>query len=214
MSIDITVGAEAIYKAMSEVEVEPDEIFLLETKRTTSEPKFIRVEIHDFAKKMKDEKFKKEAILTPTFDIVGKKLAISVQPEEKNSEGIAVYLMNQNKEEITASCTIDGVVTQRSFEKKELSAGSGLGFSCFVTHEDFKKWAVRHDDLKLDVRVTLHFSDNVSGWTIKGYLRKIIFSRIIYNFNPTANQRLSSILWRWQWLISTSEMTRPSPTSP
>ena len=40
MSIDITVGAEAIYKAMSEVEVEPDEIFLLETKRTTSEPKF------------------------------------------------------------------------------------------------------------------------------------------------------------------------------
>ena len=52
---------------------EPDEIFVMETKRTTSEPKCIRIEIHDFSKKMKDEKFKKEPILSLTFDIVGKK---------------------------------------------------------------------------------------------------------------------------------------------
>merc|ERR1719361_1312750 len=107
----------------------------METKRTTTETKFIRIEIHDFAKKMTDGKFKKEPTLSPTFDIVGKKFTISVKPEEKNSDGIAVYLMNQNKEEITASCTFDGILTQRSFEKKELSPGSGRGFSCFVTNE-------------------------------------------------------------------------------
>ena len=45
---------------------ESDEIFVMEAKRTTSETKSIRIEIHDFTKKMKDEKFKKEPIVTPT----------------------------------------------------------------------------------------------------------------------------------------------------
>ena len=77
---------------------DPDEFFVLETKRTTSETKTVRLEIHDYTEKMKDEHFKKEPIMTPTFDIVGKKLAISIDPEEQNSGGIAIFLRNQDKE--------------------------------------------------------------------------------------------------------------------
>lgn len=148
---------------------EPDEIFVMETMRTTSETKFIRIEIHDFTKKMIYEHFKKEPILSPIFDIVGKKLAISVQSNVENFDSIGIYLQNQNKEEIIATCTIDGILSKFSFEKKRISPGSGMGFPCLVTNEVFKRWAQRYNDLKLDVWVTLHFSENVSGWTIKGY---------------------------------------------
>ena len=147
---------------------DPDEFFVMETNRTTSETKTVRLEIHDFTEKLKDEYFKKEPIMSPTFDIVGKKLAISIDPEEQNSGGIAIYLRNLDKDKITATCTINGILKTMMFEKKEVGPGKGIGFPCFVSHGDFKKWSERNVDLKLDLTVTLHFSENSSGWTNKG----------------------------------------------
>ena len=52
-------------------------------------------------------------------------------------------------------------------EKKELNPGSGWGSGCFVTYEEYKKWAKENGDIfKLELNVTLHFSDQ-SGWTNK-----------------------------------------------
>ena len=127
-----------------------DEFFVLETKSSTSETKTVRVEIHDFTKKMEDEKNKKKPIDSPTFKIVGKKLAIRVRPDVtfEDSTGVGVYLMNLNKEKITASATftilnkkmtltLDGLGhPEMSLKKKEFNPGAGLGWACILTHDE------------------------------------------------------------------------------
>ena len=150
-----------------------DELFVLETKSTTSETKTVRVEIHDFTNKIEDEKNKKKPIDSPTFKIVGKKLAIRVYPEEtrEDSTGVGFYLRNLNEEQITVTATfiVTGCLGEMSLIKREINPGVGLGWPCFLTHEEYKKASELNGDIfKLKVKVNLHFSENQSGWTIKG----------------------------------------------
>ena len=53
--------------------------------------------------------------------------------------------------------------------KVEIPSGHGRGFPNFMTHEEYKNVAKFVGDIfKIKVEVTLHFSENKSGWTNKG----------------------------------------------
>ena len=150
-----------------------DELFVLETKSTTSETKTVRVEIHDFTNKIEDEKNKKKPIDSPTFKIVGKKLAIRVYPEEtrEDSTGVGFYLRNLNEEQITVTATfmVTGCSREMSLKKREINPGAGSGWACVLTHEEYKKsFKLNGDIFKLRVMVTLHFYENQSAWTSNG----------------------------------------------
>ena len=148
-----------------------DEVFVLETKSTTSETKTVMVEIHDFTKKIENEQNKHKPIDSPSFNMVGKKLAVRVYPEEarEDSPGVGVYLMNQNKEQITATATIATKIKNWTMPKGEIEPGEGRGYACFLTHEEYRKWHKENDDIfKLKVNITLHFSEKKSSWTNKG----------------------------------------------
>ena len=147
-----------------------------ETKGLTSETKTFIVTIDEFTKKIDDEKTKNKAIYSPVFKIVSKKLSICVYPEQKidNYTGIAVYLQNENKEEITASYTAtlisvgDELAKKRSRNKKkvEIKPGSGRGWPCFVTTEEYKQWAEEHgDEFQVELKVKLHFTNSKNTWT-------------------------------------------------
>ena len=152
----------------------PDVFFVLENKSTTSETKTVRIDIPDFTKKIQDEANKMKPIDAPPFKIAGKKMAVSVQPYEarENSRGIGVYLVNLTEDEkLTATFTM--IVCSRELTvgpcKSEIDPDTNMGYPCLLTHEVYKKWAKENGDiLKLEVKLTLHFSDNQSSWAIKG----------------------------------------------
>ena len=144
----------------------------LETKGSTSETKTFMVVIQDFNKKIDDLKTKNQAIHTPVFKIVGKKMSISVYPviRQDNDTGIGVYLNNENNEEIIVSFTAtlmgEEISRKRKLRNAKIDPGSACGFPRFFTLEEYNNLAKEDGDIfQLEVKVKLHFSQTKSCWT-------------------------------------------------
>ena len=123
--------------------------------------KTVHVEIHNFIKKIDDEKNKKNQILCPKFKVGDTILSIAVYPQDanENSDGyIGVYLMNEENEKITATATFkhaSGV--EKTKKNMEMPAKTGSGRAKFLSHKAYKEWAKDHGDVfKVEVKITLH----------------------------------------------------------
>lgn len=154
--------------------VDNAELFELElgTKGSTSETKTFNVFIQEFTRKIDIIKTKKQAINTPEFKIVGKKMSISVYPviRQDNDTGIGVYLNNENNEEIIVSFTAtlmgEEISRKRKLRNAKINAGSACGFPRFFTQEEYNNLAKEDGDIfQLEVKVKLHFSQNTRVWT-------------------------------------------------
>ena len=171
--------------------VDNAELFELElgTKGSTSETKTFNVFIQEFTRKIDIIKTKKQAINTPEFKIVGKKMSISVYPviRQDNDTGIGVYLNNENNEEIIVSFTAtlmgEEISRKRKLRNAKINAGSACGFPRFFTQEEYNNLAKEDGDIfQLEVKVKLHFSQNTRVWTEIWYL--IVTSVTIIQFLP------------------------------
>ena len=150
---------------------EPDRMFVHETS-WSEVTETICVKIKDFTEKIEDLENKKKPIKSPRFVLAGKSLSVGVYvyPEDfhENSEKfISVYLNNYSKENITATLNFKssiGAGENRTI-KKRISAGHMRGHRHFLSHSDYKKWALENEDIfSLEVKVTLHVK-NPGTWT-------------------------------------------------
>ena len=167
--------------------VEPqEEVFVLETEYKSSPVKIVNIEIQDFSTRLDREETRKNGINSPKFTIEGNDLKIKVRPEDwcaGGSGNIAVFLYNESANIIRASCEMkESSGVERSFQKKEIKAGIGVGFPNFMPHPGTRQIkdcseADADDVFRLEVRVRLHYlEDNSStSWTHKR-LRKTLNS--------------------------------------
>jgi len=160
---------------------EPDRTFVQKTQ-WSEVTETICVKIQDFTEKIDDLENKKEPIDSPKFTIAGKELSVGIYPEdwrENAGEFISVSLSNDSKESITATVNCKSSSGgNRSVEKKLIGAGNEMGFSQFLSHEDFKKWAWDNEDIfSLQVEVTLHVKGPAT-WTIGRTKPKLQFDPI------------------------------------
>ena len=140
-----------------------EEIFILKTEKIDRN-KTVKVEIHNFNKKIYDQENKKEPIISPKFKIGDTSLAVHVYPQDlvqKNSrEFIAVYLVNEEEDIITASFTLkhaSGV--EEIFSNEEIEPDKEIGATEFMSHEAYKEWARNHGDVfQVEVQITLQCS--------------------------------------------------------
>ena len=151
----------------SKLGVATEELFVLKTnwiKETVRKT----IEIHDFILKMEDEDTKLK-IRSPNFNLAGKEFSVDVHPNYNDSEYIAVFLHNYSFEDQVTSVTIcETSGLQRSMEMAKIPAGKGLGFTMFLSHENYRKLAkVNGDVRRLKVAVTLHIKADGEGegWT-------------------------------------------------
>ena len=183
---DASIQTES-FAAKISLEEPQEEVFVLETEYKSSHVKTVNIQIEDFSIRLANEETKKNGINSPKFSIDGNDLKIKVRPEDwcaGGSGNIAVFLYNESPNVIRASCKMkESSGVERSFQKKEIKAGIGVGFPNFMPHprpglvKDCNE--AEADVFKLEVTITLHCLDDKSstGWTHKRFkkIQLIIF---------------------------------------
>ena len=140
------------------------EVFVLKSKASVEESVIKIVEIHDFSKRIDDLENKKKLIGGPKFKVGEKEFNIAIYPEDPEDPGhISVFLCNLNGEKIKASISLkheSGV--KRAGKTADGSGGfrNSIGFSKFLSHVAYKKWAEEHGDVfKVEAKITLHVEE-------------------------------------------------------
>ena len=79
---------------------------------------------------------------------------------------ISVYLENSNKEIINVTFNFKASCGEnRTMKNQEIPAGKMSGYSQFLSHAAFVKWAGENEDIfSLEVKVTLH-TQTAGQWT-------------------------------------------------
>ena len=142
--------------------------------------KTVHIAIDDLAEKFDDQENKTKPIKSPKFKVGETSLAVWVYPQyknEKTGEYVAVYLQNEEKESVTATTTFSHASgVKKTFKNQEIATDWGYwgftrslaphkGFTRFLSHKAYKKWAKDHGDVfKLEVEITLHVK-KPAQWT-------------------------------------------------
>ena len=120
------------------------------------------VEIHEFLKKISDDKSKKNPIEFAKFNLGGVEMAIRVYPEHTIPGFIGVGLYNISDQDQMCSASFKTPLASGvcSWERSIIRANKGLGYSSFLSHDGYKKWAQENGDVfKLEVSVSLRTRD-------------------------------------------------------
>ena len=135
------------------------------------EKKTVDIAIHDFTKRIDDQDNKKKGIFSPMFTVGDTSLKVCVHPQDwrdDSAEYIAVYLYNEEKENVTATFTVrhaSGIESEVNNGKDEMKPKGGYGDNKFLSHEAYKEWAKDHGDVfKVELEITLHV-EKPAQWT-------------------------------------------------
>ena len=146
-----------------------EEFFVLNAEKVEVN-KTVHVEIHDLIKRINDQENKKEGIVSPEFQVGDTSFTVKVYPQdwrEDSKEYIAVYLHNDEKENVTATFNFKHASgAEETHENREFKADDGFGTNMFLSHKAYNEWAKDHGDVfKMKVQITLHIEKGPAQWT-------------------------------------------------